>query len=77
MTVSRVQRQATVQVAGAGSTGAPPSEVVQRAPAAMAETEQEQRAAPQTQDLEKLAQAIYPLIRRKLAIERERRIGRW
>jgi len=78
ITVQRVQRQATAQVTGAVSAGAPPTEVVQRAAMMMrAEAATEQSSAPQEQDLEKLAQQIYPLIRRRLAIERERRIGRW
>jgi hypothetical protein len=66
----RVQRQAATPVTDGSS-------VVQRAAMLRAPPSQEEAAELSEQDLEKLAQDIYPIIRRRLAIERERRIGRW
>ena len=73
----RAQRQATTQITDGVSVEPPATGVVQRAAFLVAEPPGKQTSAPPEQDLEKLAQDIYPIIRRRLAIERERRTGRW
>ncbi|HUT17991.1 MAG TPA: hypothetical protein VM366_02435, partial [Anaerolineae bacterium] len=60
----------TVSRADAGETA-----VVQRA--AEDESYTEEQIRDEKQDLDRLAREVYPLVKRLLAVERERRTGRW
>jgi hypothetical protein len=69
--IMTIQRQPT-----ASALSSAPISVVQRVETGYAETTEQKEERP-AQDLDKLARQVYPHIVRMLAIERERRTGRW
>ena len=70
--IMTIQRQPTTSTVGTVSIG-----TVQRVETGPPETTRQKEEKKSEQDLDKLAREVYPHIVRMLAVERERRIGRW
>ena len=70
--IMTIQRQPTTSTLGSVSIS-----MVQRAELEQPETTGQKDEKKSDQELDKLAREVYPHIVRMLAVERERRIGRW